>query len=258
MWHYVNAEGRQVGPIGDLEFNALVKSGAIQDDTLVWKEGMPEWVKYSASATMAPCSECGREYLEDDMVKLGGAWVCAGCKSLHIQKLREGVPTGSATMVWRSGKQLVTPLDATLPQRCIKCNEPTNDKQMKRKLYWHSPAIYLIILVGLLIYVIVAMCCRKKATVLVSICPKHRAARRNVILVGWLLVLGGLVGAVWGFAANYPLAGFLGIAAFLGGMIYGIGRGRLVFATKIDKEHLWLGGCKPEFLAGFPEWNGPK
>jgi uncharacterized RDD family membrane protein YckC len=41
------------------------------------------------------CSECGRVLNEDELIQFGNTLVCAECKPLYVQKLREGVaPAG--------------------------------------------------------------------------------------------------------------------------------------------------------------------
>ena len=270
IWYYTDENRNQAGPLSNADFEASVRSGVIHGETLVWKEGFTAWIKYSEVAGnagalgAARCCECGKQYAPEEMLNFEGAWVCAACKPLYIQKLREGVATGSVGTFWRSGKRLVIRKAAgddsktALPRRCVKCNESTETEQLKRKLYWHHPAIYISILLSVLIYVILALCCRKKATAYISVCPRHRSARRNVILFSWLLVLGGIGAFAAGAAQESGWLMLPGVILFLGGIIFGIARGRLVFATKIDKEHVWIGGCKPEFLAEFPEWTGPK
>lgn len=37
------------------------------------------------------CGECGLPFPQDEVVPIAGQWVCAGCKPLALQKLREGV-----------------------------------------------------------------------------------------------------------------------------------------------------------------------
>ena len=55
--------------------------------------------------------------------------------------------------LWRKGSLLVMHKMAPLPNRCVKCNVPT-ERRLKRVLSWHHPAIFLSLLAGLLIYVI--------------------------------------------------------------------------------------------------------
>ena len=44
-WSYVDA-GQQAGPVDDGQLEALVSSGKILNDTLVWREGMDNWRMY--------------------------------------------------------------------------------------------------------------------------------------------------------------------------------------------------------------------
>ena len=101
-WYYA-AENRQMGPIPESELDSLVASGIIKPQTLVWKEGMEGWRSYSAARSQAPpslgngvpgvtglCSQCQRAELQSEMIRFGPDWVCADCKELYTQRLREG------------------------------------------------------------------------------------------------------------------------------------------------------------------------
>jgi len=46
-WYYVDAAGRKQGPLSDTQLEALSRSGTIHGQTLVWKEGLPEWMPFS-------------------------------------------------------------------------------------------------------------------------------------------------------------------------------------------------------------------
>lgn len=114
-WYYADA-GRQVGPVEDAQLDDLVRSGAVRDDTLVWREGMASWQPHSAArgpvkplpipaavpmaAETRFCSECGRPYPAHEMVSIGSATICAQCKPLYMQRMREG---GQAVGVRRYG-----------------------------------------------------------------------------------------------------------------------------------------------------------
>ncbi|MBV9224985.1 MAG: RDD family protein, partial [Acidobacteriaceae bacterium] len=50
-------------------------------------------------ATTAFCTECGRPYPPDELVRFGNNLVCAECKPRFVQKMREGV-AGSSTMIY--------------------------------------------------------------------------------------------------------------------------------------------------------------
>ena len=45
QWYYA-IEGSSVGPVEQAEFDALVASGTIRSDTLVWQEGMEDWLPF--------------------------------------------------------------------------------------------------------------------------------------------------------------------------------------------------------------------
>jgi uncharacterized membrane protein len=108
-WYYVEA-GQQAGPVDDELLVSLVTSGKIQPDTLVWHEGMTAWTPYrEIVAAQAPaggvgepprpagaaggiiCSECGRTFGADQVIRHGDRWVCAACKPIFLQRLREGI-----------------------------------------------------------------------------------------------------------------------------------------------------------------------
>ena len=110
--NFYYAEGeRQIGPIGKTELQALVKAKKVTAKTLVWQDGMESWQELgvfirSRSARHAPtpsaavpvkkavCSECRQAFAEDEMIRFQESWVCAGCKPLFVQKIKEGVAVG--------------------------------------------------------------------------------------------------------------------------------------------------------------------
>src|SRR5262245_45626684 len=102
-WYYAQA-GQPVGPVSESDFNNLVATGVIQPSTLVWCEGMANWQPYSTvqqpAVAAAPsesgipptgvlCAECGRTFSPDQVVRFGDRSICAECKPLFLQKLRE-------------------------------------------------------------------------------------------------------------------------------------------------------------------------
>jgi uncharacterized RDD family membrane protein YckC len=111
-WYYASGEN-QVGPISRAELQALVKAKKINANTQVWREGMEKWQELgqlvkggsitsssikpdSGRSRRAICSECGNSFSQEDMIRLGESWVCATCKPLYIQKIKEGVTVAGA------------------------------------------------------------------------------------------------------------------------------------------------------------------
>src|SRR4051794_27642362 len=84
-----------------------------------------------------------------------------------------GLLSGYTGALRREGDLLVIPVvGASFPKRCVVCNQP-GVKRLQRKLFWHPPGYYLLILAGALIYVIAAMTVRKRASFEVSLCAAH-------------------------------------------------------------------------------------
>jgi uncharacterized RDD family membrane protein YckC len=105
---YYADEGRQVGPIDKTELQSLIKARKIDSRTLVWQPGMQGWEELglfvrrktqggsrteqaASTVKQSLCSECGQAFAENDMIRFAEAWVCAGCKPLFVQKIKEGV-----------------------------------------------------------------------------------------------------------------------------------------------------------------------
>ena len=170
------------------------------------------------------------------------------------------LPTGFQATdggVWRDGDVLVMHKQAVLPDRCIRCNAPANGDRLRRKLSWHHPGWFLLVIVSLWIYIIVALCIRHKATVDFGICEQHRARRRNGILAAWLVALAGIGSIVIG-AMNSTLVGLipLGALLILASLIMGVVFTNIVATKKIDEYYVWLRKVNPEYLAQFPSVPG--
>lgn len=104
---------RKIGPIGKAELQALIKTKKVNAKTLIWQQGMTDWVELSnfvrsrssAGVNVKPskpherqsvCSECGNRFAEDEMIRFMDSWVCANCKPIFVQKIKEGVSVAAA------------------------------------------------------------------------------------------------------------------------------------------------------------------
>lgn len=273
-WYYAE-DGKQSGPVTDDLLRQLVQSGKIDNDTLVWCEGMPDWAPYGEilpQPTQAPptpgpasstgsfrpgveqtCSECGRQFPADELITLNKTLVCAQCKPLYLQRMAEGVATGGIGGLWREGKKLFTRSETPFPDRCIKCNAPANGFRIKRVLYWHHPACYALILCNLLIYAIVALVIRKKAVLHIGLCEVHRKQRRTAIIACLIGVFGGLALFMASAATDNGWLAIAGLGALLTGIVWGLVWGRTIAATKIENDNVWASGAGRAFLDQLPE-----
>lgn len=156
------------------------------------------------------------------------------------------------SQVWRYGNRVLMTPNADLPLRCVKCNADAEQPVRPRTLYWHTPWLYLLILVSILIYIIVALIARKSISVSPGLCSEHRLLRRNVILGSWLAALAG-IGLISGAIdqSSWPLA-LLGAAALVGAIVFGMLKGRIIHATRIDQNRIELKGFGEAFLASLP------
>lgn len=110
-WYYAH-EGQQAGPVPDEELERLVAEGTIRPETLVWRTGMASWLPLEkarppATGPVPPplplrtgvgwtvCSQCSQSVDADNVIRFQNLWVCAECKPLFFQKIKEGTrPAG--------------------------------------------------------------------------------------------------------------------------------------------------------------------
>lgn len=214
------------------------------------------------------CSQCG-------LVNVATATQCKRCRTPFVQNvisatgsnlprivLEDGYvlpPPPSVGLpgagVWRDKAILVMSKDALLPDRCVKCNVTTTGR-LKRKFAWHHPAIYILILVAWLAYLIVAMIVRKRATIEVGICDEHRAKRRTYIWISWALVLLGLGGFVAAFMWDDGTPALLGFLVLIVALFFGVFTTRVSVPTRIDDRFVWLRGINKDYLDQLPQWPG--
>jgi hypothetical protein len=160
--------------------------------------------------------------------------------------------------VWSDGSVVVMHKMARLPDRCVKCNQSA-PRRLHRKLMWHEPWVYVLILPGILIYAIVAMILRKTAKIEVGLCERHYSARHMHVAASWLLFV--LACFMWFAAALLPrrYSDTLEPALILGGVlfaiaapIYGLIAARTVYPKRIDDQYVWLSGACKEFVSSLP------
>jgi len=106
-WYYARGDER-MGPLDERQFGELLASGVVRDDTLVWREGMADWMPFGQirqsvsvstdteeleplyqDADLQPCAECGRPFPVEEMVSYENIRICGECKPVFFQRLRE-------------------------------------------------------------------------------------------------------------------------------------------------------------------------
>lgn len=164
--------------------------------------------------------------------------------------------------IWRDGNLLVMAREATLPDICIKSNQPTDGYRLKRKLSWHHPALAILIIISIPIYAIVAVLVSKRATIHVGLSDAWRRRRLRRIWVAWACVLLAFVGGIAGIALAENVREDVGaplflasVVLFFGGLLYGMIGARLIRAKRIDDRFVKFSGVHPEYLNRFPEFR---
>ncbi|MBI5724490.1 MAG: RDD family protein [Planctomycetes bacterium] len=115
-WYFLE-NGQRTGPLTDEQFDEAVRAGRVLAGSFVWRPGMADWTTLSVyqawQDSRAPaegdprqgglevryCGQCGKSFHVEDIIMFHGLFVCAECKSVFFQRLREGslyLPAGVA------------------------------------------------------------------------------------------------------------------------------------------------------------------
>jgi len=153
---------------------------------------------------------------------------------------------------WHAGDLLILRKSAALPDRCVRCNAPSQ-KRLPMKYSWHHPGYYALLLLGLIPYVVVALAVSDRAAVSVPLCELHmrtfgrwRLAGLGLLLVSVLLIFGGMK---YHLGAAVILPGF--VVMFLALVLVLVAKNFLV-PRKIDHSYVWLKRAAAPFLASLP------
>jgi len=160
--------------------------------------------------------------------------------------------------LWRQGNLLVMHKRAPLPDICLKSNQPAQ-RRLKRNLSWHHPAVFLLVFVSVLIYIIVALIIRKTATIQIALSDDWLVRRRRRMIIAWSSILVCILlfavavpnadSAQWA-----PIAIIVAIVGSLVAAIYGLLACRMVWPQRMTDDYIWLKGVHPDFLARLEAW----
>jgi uncharacterized RDD family membrane protein YckC len=94
-WYYA-VNGQQAGPVEDAELQQMAMAGTVNASTLVWRAGMDTWTAFGSLVAAAPvatepCLQCKGGFPAEQMIAMAGGKVCAACKPLLLQRIREGL-----------------------------------------------------------------------------------------------------------------------------------------------------------------------
>ncbi|EDY20063.1 hypothetical protein CfE428DRAFT_2652 [Chthoniobacter flavus Ellin428] len=120
-WYYALGDQRQ-GPVSDSELDALIASGKINENTLIWKEGMANWQPLKDARPSGPggeavppgwirCTATGRYFPPEEIVYLDGKPYSAAAKESVLQGVMQtgalpGTELGRNGPPWENRDQL--------------------------------------------------------------------------------------------------------------------------------------------------------
>ena len=194
------------------------------------------------------CCVCHKLFSADNMVFIAQQWVCAECKPRYVQMVNEGTFSHSYAL-FREGNCIVMAQKAVLPDRCVKCNAPAYGRRLKRRLFWHPPLYFLLVLVSPLVYIIVALIVRKTATIEIGLCDRHRQARVFAIIAGWFAVALAVTASI---ATGDPMIIVISALAALIVLIWAAVVAAVVAVKRMEHEFLWVSRAGRKFLDSLP------
>jgi uncharacterized RDD family membrane protein YckC len=101
-WYYLDGANERVGPVDESTLEGLISQGTLNEQSLVWREGMSDWAPYgaavgesavaaAANVEQVACEECGAVVAKDDAIRFRGRHVCAECKPVLMSRLSQGL-----------------------------------------------------------------------------------------------------------------------------------------------------------------------
>jgi hypothetical protein len=157
---------------------------------------------------------------------------------------------------WAHGSLLIVSRDAVLPPCCVKCGRPADAKRLRRRFSWHPPWVYVFVLIGLLIYVILAAVLSKRTVLQLPLCSTHLEKYKMLKMAAIVLLLGSipemiLAGSLlpenyigWGIAA--------GFIALIAGLMCWILFNGVLRINRIDEHYGYFSKASDGLLAHLP------
>lgn len=163
--------------------------------------------------------------------------------------------------VWREGDLVVVHPGTQLPPYCVKCMAPATHF-VEKTLAWHTPAVYLTMLISPIVYAIVAMIVTKRAKVSAGLCDVHHKRRWRTLAAAWVIGLAGpAVACAWVGASSEGdtawLAAMLFVLSLVAACVVGIVGARVLTPSFIDNRVVKARGACQAFLHECPSVHGP-
>jgi hypothetical protein len=157
---------------------------------------------------------------------------------------------------WRDGSLLVLAPDAVLPDRCVKTDLPADGRTVEVSLLWHEPALYWLLVLNPIVYLLVARAAGTHVSVTLPLTPAALGAARRARWLTLALLAAGLV--CWLAAILLARAELLGLGVAVMALaipVYLLGA-RFLRVARLESERVWIAGASINFLARLPDLPG--
>src|SRR4051812_48164870 len=134
------------------------------------------------------------------------------------------------------GAALVVPRFYNFPEICLFTGSAEDLVRMRRKLSWHTPAIYLGVFAGVLVYIVLALALRKTADVTFSITRRERARRRTWHLANWGVFLMTFVSLFAAGAGDIALGYYLAPIFLIASLVIYFLKVRMIYPKTINDQ----------------------
>lgn len=168
------------------------------------------------------------------------------------------VPAPATYPILRDGNKLIVPVIAgqmvALPPPCVKCGAPANGKPVKKTFSWHHPTLYLLLLLALFLYLIIAVFTRKSMRMSVPLCAHHTQRRSTAVTLAWVIPLVGIADAfiLPRFGVDGGVVALITIAFVLTGIVIWAVVDYPIRPKSIDGYRGVFTGCCEAYLQQFP------
>jgi hypothetical protein len=158
----------------------------------------------------------------------------------------------AGTGVYRDGKNLVVTRGAEVPPICIRCGQAATGGFLRKKLYWHEPWLYILLLPGVIWYIIAALIVRKRMDLAIPLCAQHRMRVQWLRLAAILMMIGSSIFVIVSFLVPadyliYPMLAFFVI--LLAGFITWLIAAQFLRPRFIDASVGVFSGAGEQFLS---------
>jgi hypothetical protein len=152
------------------------------------------------------------------------------------------------------GRCLVVRSGTVLPRVCIKTDQPVSEEDMvTRSVYWCSPLVLLLLLIGLVFVLIGYFVCRRKCTLTFGLSPEVRRRYRRRTLVKWSIAGVLLAVALLGGGVFPTEVVVILVILFIVALLVALVGNSLIAASSYRHDMFWIKGCSREFLARVQE-----